>query len=71
MTEHATAIAIDPLDVWLERVQAQAYLVSVGEIALQDAFDRLQIDAKRDGLVDELGQDEIQRILAIVFRRCP
>jgi hypothetical protein len=46
---------------------ARAQLVAAGELSLHDAVDVLQHDAEATGLVDELGQDEVQRILAEAF----
>jgi hypothetical protein len=57
----------DPLDVFRERCEAQAYLVEAGAIAFLDAIDNLQTDAEWDGLVDRYGQDKIQLIMARAF----
>ena len=57
----------DPLEVLRERAEARAYLVEVGYLALHDAVDELQAAAVRDGLVNLIGQDEIQNILASAF----
>ena len=57
-----------PLDVLELRAWARAYLYSIGELTLHEAVDVLQRDAQRDGLVDELGQDGVQQILADAFR---
>ena len=46
------------------------HLWAVGEFAsLPEAVDQLQYDAKRDGLVDRIGQDGVQQIMAAAFRR--
>jgi hypothetical protein len=42
---------IDPVDVFLERAEARAYLWSIGDLDLHEAVDVLQADAERDGLV--------------------
>ena len=64
----AVAIArVDPLDVFIERTWARAYLWHVSEYELAEAVDVLQADAERSGLVDELGQDAVQKILADAF----
>jgi hypothetical protein len=55
------------LDCFIERADARAYLWSIGELTRHEAVDVLQHDAERDGLVDELGQDGVQKILADAF----
>jgi hypothetical protein len=56
------------LDIFTARVEARALLWQAGEFAdLPTAVDELQAAAERDGLVSELGQDEVQRILAAAF----
>ena len=42
-------------------------LYRAGEINLHTAVDRLQWDAKDNGLVNELGQDAVQAIMAAAF----
>jgi hypothetical protein len=54
-------------EIFAARCQARAYLFAAGEIGLHEAVDVLQHDAEATGLVDELGQDEVQRILAEAF----
>ncbi len=49
------------------RCWAKAYLFGIGEILLIDAVYQLQADAENSGLVDEIGQDEVQRILGAAF----
>ena len=56
-----------PIDVLELRAWARAYLYSIGELRLHQAVDVLQRDAKRDGLVAEIGQDAVQQILADAF----
>jgi hypothetical protein len=57
----------DPLEVFTARAEARALLWQAGEFDLHQAVDELQTAAERDGLVDRLGQDEIQRIIAEAF----
>jgi hypothetical protein len=57
-----------PLAVLELRAWARAYLYSIGELTLDEAVDVLQRDAKRDGLVEQIGQDAVQQILADAFR---
>jgi hypothetical protein len=59
---------VDPLDAFYERCEARALLWSLGELDLTDAVDVLQRDAERDGLVELVGQDAVQQILADAFR---
>jgi hypothetical protein len=58
---------VDPVDVFVERADARAYLWAAGEYTLHEAVDALQHDAKRDGLVCRLGQDAVQALLAEAF----
>jgi hypothetical protein len=64
--EHTTAPA--PRDVLTLRAWARAYLWHVGEYELAEAVDPLQEFAERSGLVDELGADAVQAIIAQQFR---
>ena len=58
----------DLVDVFLERAEARAYLWSIGDLGLHEAVDVLQADAERDGLVECIGQDGVQEIIAAAFR---
>jgi hypothetical protein len=58
---------VDPLDVLALRAWARAYLWSIGELTLHEARDVLQHDATRDGLVEQIGQDGVQKILSNAF----
>ena len=67
----ALAIAecrVDLVDVLRERAEARAYLWSIGDLDLHEAVDVLQADAERDGLVERIGQDGVQEIIAAAFR---
>lgn len=55
------------LEVFIARAEARALLWQAGEFDLHEAVDKLQADAERTGLVDAIGQDEVQRILAEAF----
>src|SRR5262245_12647557 len=57
------------VDVFIARAEARALLYAAGELELHDALDKLQADAERDGLVAELGQDEVQRLIAEAFAK--
>lgn len=61
------AIRIDPLLVFKARAEARALLWQAGELSLHDAVDVLQAAAERDGLVEQIGQEKIQRIIAEAF----
>ena len=66
--DRATRTAPSPLDVLELRAWARAYLWSIGEInTIPTALDPLQDFAERSGLVEELGQDRVQQILADAF----
>jgi hypothetical protein len=58
-------------DVFRERCEARAVLVEACLFDLQDAVDGLQADAERTGLVDKLGQDAVQKMLANAFAIVP
>jgi hypothetical protein len=60
---------IATIDVFRERCEARAMLYAAGELGLHEAVDQLQVDAERTGLVDEIGQDAVQAIMADAFRR--
>jgi hypothetical protein len=60
---------VDLLNAFTERAAARAYLWFLGEYTLHDAVDVLQRDAERDGLVESVGQDVVQRIIADAFQQ--
>jgi hypothetical protein len=60
---------VSRLEIFRARVEARALLWQAGQIDLHEAVDKLQADAERDGLVDEIGQDEVQRVMAAAFGR--
>jgi hypothetical protein len=60
---------IPAVDVFRERAEARAILVESCLFDLQEAVDGLQADAERTGLVDELGQELVQKMLADAFAR--
>jgi len=59
---------VDPLDTFCELASARAYLWSIGEYDLAEAVDASQAGAVRYGLIDRIGQDAVQAILADAFR---
>ena len=50
---------VTPIAAFKARCEARALLVMFGELDMHDATDKLQADAVRDGLVDEIGQDAV------------
>jgi hypothetical protein len=63
-------LRIDSLTVFEARAEARAILWAACEIDLYEAVDVLQADdAVRDGLVDQLGQDRVQQIIADAFHK--
>lgn len=61
-------VFVDPFLAFFERASARAYLWAIGEYELSEAIDVLQAHAVRDGLIDQIGQDAVQAILADAFR---
>lgn len=51
------------------RCEARAYLYAIDELDLHEAVDVLQADAVEWGLVDALGQDRVQALMADAFRQ--
>ena len=60
-------IRIDPLAAFKARAEARALLWKCCEFDLHEAVDVLQADAERAGLIDQLGQDRVQQIIADAF----
>ena len=67
MTAAVTIKHIDPVDAFIERAEGRAYLWLIGDLTLHEAVDVLQADAERDGLIEQIGQDQIQKILGESF----
>jgi len=61
-------LAIDLLTVFTARAEARAILWAEGVLELHDAVDELWAAAERDGLVQQIGQDAVQAILAQAFQ---
>jgi hypothetical protein len=53
--------------VWILRCEARAILVAEGEMGLRDAVDGLQDADVAYGLVEVMGQDVLQEIMAEAF----
>jgi hypothetical protein len=62
-------VRLDPLVVFKARCEARALLFAAGELDLRQAVDELQDSAVKSGLVDEIGQDRVQEIMAAAFHR--
>ena len=60
---------LTPTDVFKARAEARAVLFSAGELDLHEAVDPLQAAAIASGLVDAIGQDAVQAIMAEAFGR--
>jgi hypothetical protein len=63
-----SAVAL-PLECFQFRCWARAYLFMAGELSLHEAVDELQAGAQTYGLVAEIGQDEVQRVMAAEIGR--
>jgi hypothetical protein len=61
------ACAAPKIEVLRARAWARAYLYMAGELDLHEAVDELQAAAEDNGLIIEIGQDEVQRILRDEF----
>jgi hypothetical protein len=58
------AARVDPLKIFVARAEARAQLWFNGELTLHDAVDEMWAAAARSGLVEQLGADAVQRLLA-------
>jgi hypothetical protein len=58
---------VDPLDCFKLRAWSRAYLWAAGEYDLHTAVDHLQRVAERDLLLERIGQDGVQSIIADAF----
>jgi hypothetical protein len=66
-TAQNQAAPVDALAALELRAAARARLWAEGELDLHDAVDALQASAERDGLIDRIGQDAVQAIMATAF----
>jgi hypothetical protein len=66
-TEPKDKRAADPLEVFRARCEARAHLYATGDLDLHDAVDVLQEGAVKLGLVERIGQDAVQAIMAAAF----
>jgi hypothetical protein len=58
---------VAPDAVFAERCEASARRHLSGELSLHGAIDELQAYAEDSGLIDRIGQDEVQRIMGAAF----
>jgi hypothetical protein len=58
---------VDPVDAFRLRCEARAMLWDAGEYTLIEAVDGLQGDAEASGLVEHVGQDQVQQIISAAF----
>lgn len=63
------AVAIDMVAVFRARCAARAHLVTTGSLDFHDAVDGLQ--AAAGPVIDLVGQDQVQAIMAAAFRDVP
>jgi hypothetical protein len=59
------------LTAFQARCEARAILCAVGELSLHEGVDVLQHDALASGLVDTIGQDTVQAVMAVAFGEVP
>jgi hypothetical protein len=72
LAEEAGLASPEPITnakIFKERCEARAILFAVGEYDLHEAVDVLQAVAEASGLVDEIGQDAVQALMAEAFGR--
>jgi hypothetical protein len=62
-----SAKSIPAEEIFRERCEVRAILYEAGELELHEAVDVLQADAERTGLVEAIGQDAVQAIMAAAF----
>jgi hypothetical protein len=60
---------LSAIAVFQARAEARAILWAACVFDLAEAVDVLQRDAARDGLIEQLGQDGVQAIIATAFHR--
>jgi hypothetical protein len=58
---------VDPVDAFRARCEARAMLYGAGEYTLIEAVDGLQEAAERAGLLEQIGQDQVQQIMSDAF----
>ena len=71
MNAAAPSVLAFPLACFRLRAWARGVLVDARAMTLAEAVDGLQEAAERSGLVDALGQDEVQAIMVAEFEAAP
>jgi hypothetical protein len=66
LAQPATRFA-DPLEVFVARCEARAILFELGEFDLHEAVDPLYAAALSTALIERLGNDEVQALIADAF----
>lgn len=66
---HAAAAKVDALTAFRLRCEVRALLVVEGELDLQTAVDELQASAVKSSIIDVIGQDAVQKIMATAFAK--
>jgi hypothetical protein len=66
---HAAAAKVDALAAFRLRCEVRAWLVVEGELDLQTAVDELQASAVKSSIIDVIGQDAVQAIMATAFAK--
>lgn len=69
VTQFQEVRQVDPLLAFTARAEARALLWKCCEIDLHEAVDILQHAAVRTGLVETIGQDRVQAIMAEAFHK--
>ena len=57
------------IEIFTQRCEARALLWVGGELTLHDAVDVLQRWAEDSGLIQAIGQDRVQHIIAVAFEQ--
>jgi hypothetical protein len=63
------AASMTAVDIFRACAEARAILYCACELELHEAVDVLQAAAERNSLVDELGEDRVQQIIAAAFHK--
>lgn len=70
-SHEAVAKRVPAVDAFRLRCEARAILVAEGAMDFHEAVDGLQAAAVAYGLIDDIGQDEVQKLLAEAFATVP
>jgi hypothetical protein len=67
--KRGAASKVDALSAFRLRCEVRALLVAEGELDLQIAVDELQAGAVKSSIIDVVGQDAVQAIMAAAFAK--